>query len=642
MKESKPKVGNGKVEEIRDNVHSFLHKKGWDVLYRLNVDVSPTKALVEAGINREDWMINIKVDPDCESKLEDLIEKTGIVVEDAKQKLLFAGCAHEEGHWSVCPFDRDYVEDILHGISTGLKAGGLKDGEVIQYTPEVANMFMDVIDNSVNALHPKDGKNFGEGISLFYLNQVRMPECSPGYLLFVDSQMKVFGRKHSNAQPEQKPGFFARIFGKKPAEKLDFYNMTESSQHYKKVKKDGKKLLETIIPATLAEKAYEKGLDEYDGKLVVEEITQQKLWGKKARDFAQVFAPYAKQTSQEMQGESGDSDSKDGKKEKQQQESAGKQKAHQHDKQGRCCFVRELLEDEETKKDLIKRALQKGRKAGKAGIPYVTQQESFETAYELKAEEIVLKYFKESDEAENPTFDLFYMRDRKLGEDEGIEGKINWSKTLFIPKKQEDDVWLHKRELPYEIEEELKPGRKSTEDILFVIDVSGSMGWTGQPLDGSKYDLALQAVFGCLKGLETLGRASHAKYGMILFSNGTTFSGWEDYYSLDKFKKLVFTGYQGGGTELNPEVMEKVLQQNRDKFLTVIISDGDLAENNKPKAIEQIKKYIDAGNDVVQFSIQGNTDFSQKIKKYGADIVPVNKPADLSGIVLEKVEERYK
>src|SRR3989338_6246987 len=101
MKESKPKVGNGKVEEIRDNVHSFLHKKGWDVLYRLNVDVSPTKALVEAGINREDWMINIKVDPDCESKLEDLIEKTGIVVEDAKQKLLFAGCAHEEGHWSV-------------------------------------------------------------------------------------------------------------------------------------------------------------------------------------------------------------------------------------------------------------------------------------------------------------------------------------------------------------------------------------------------------------------------------------------------------------------------------------------------------------------------------------------------------------
>ena len=46
--------------------------------------------------------------------------------------------------------------------------------------------------------------------------------------------------------------------------------------------------------------------------------------------------------------------------------------------------------------------------------------------------------------------------------------------------------------------------------------------------------------------------------------------------------------------------------------------------------------------DVVQFSIQGSTDFSKKIKGYGADIVQVNKPEDLAGIVLEKVKERYK
>lgn len=641
MKNSQQKIGSGKEKEIRASVNSFLHQKGWDVLYRLGVEVSPTQALVEAGINREDWMINIKVDPDCESKLEDLIAKTGIKVEKPKQKLLFAGCAHEEGHWSVCPFDRDYVEDILNGIGLGLKAGGLKDDEVIQYTPEVANIFMDFIDNSVNALHPKDGKNFGEGIGLFYLNQVQMPECSPGYLLFVDTQMKTFGRKQPNTQPKQKHSFFARLFGRKPAEELDFYNMAESNPNYKKVKKDSKRLLETIIPATLAEKAYEKGLDAYDAKLVVEEMTKEKLWGKKAKDFAQVFAPYAKQLSQEMQECCGNSDSKDDKKGKDEKEGSGsgKHKEHKHDKHGRCCYVREMLEDEESKKDIIKRALQKGRKAGPAGIPYVTQQESFETAYELKAEEIVLKYFKEDEDAENPTFDLFYMRDRKLEEDESLDGKINWSKTLFVENGGTEDVWLHKREVPYEIEEELTPGRKSTEDILFVIDVSRSMGWSGKPLDRSKYDLALQAVFGCLKGLEKLGRAANSKYGMVLFSNSTTFSGWEDYYSLDKFKKLVFTGYQGGGTELNAEVMQKVSQQNKDRFLTLLISDGDIYN---PDASETIKKIIEAGNDVVQFSIQGNTGFSQTIKKHGAEIVNVNKPEDLSGIVVENIKERYK
>ena len=70
----------------------------------------------------------------------------------------------------------------------------------------------------------------------------------------------------------------------------------------------------------------------------------------------------------------------------------------------------------------------------------------------------------------------------------------------------------------------------------------------------------------------------------------------------------------------------------------LLISDGDIYNADAPAIVKNI---IDAGNDVVQFSIQGNTEFGQKIKKYGAEIVLVNKPEDLTGIVLEKIKERY-
>ncbi|MBI2564476.1 VWA domain-containing protein [Candidatus Woesearchaeota archaeon] len=641
MTNEKPKGKNsGNVEaEIRSIVQSHLHKKGWDVLYRLNVEVSDTENLIEAGINRENWMIHYLADPLIGDKLEDMIRQEGIRVECSKEKLLCAGADHEEGHWRVCPFDRDYVEDILHGISAGLKNAGLSGDEIVQYAPDVANLFMDFIDNSVNGLDAKDGVNFSDGISLFYLNQLRKPNCSAGYALFVDAQMKVYGRKGIETKVRPR-GLLGRIFGKEKSRVVGFREMAESHSSYKKIAKDVKSLIATVLPSALADKAYERGVDSYDSRLLIDEFTKRDLWGKKAEAFAKVFAPYAKEVNKENNSScegNGEGQGKTGKQNKSKQGSESNKGKHEH--KGRCNFVRELLEDPEARKDILRRALSKGRKAGPEGIPYFSQQESFEAAYESAVEEIVLKYFKDDDDNENPAFDLFHMKDRKLEEDEIITGRLNWGKTLFVNTSEGKELWLHKREVPYQIEEEMLPGRKSLEDVLFVVDVSGSMGWSGKPLDGSKYDLALQSIFGCLRGLEKMGRAAHARYGLVLFSNSTEFSGWEEYYGLDKFKRLVFTGYQGQGTHLNSRVMQKALQGNNNRFLTILISDGEISNTDAP---ETIKKVVDAGNDVVQFSIQGSTDFSKKIKNYGAEIVQVNKPEDLAGIVLEKVKERYK
>lgn len=420
---------------------------------------------------------------------------------------------------------------------------------------------------------------------------------------------------------------------------------------YKKIAKDAARLAATILPKTLAEKAYAQPLDLYDARLAIEEMNKRDVWGKKATAFAEVFAPYAKQLNNEQQEQQqngqGNGQGKSGQQKQQSKPGEGngsekksspskpKEEKHSH---GRCGFVKEMMKDPEQRKDFVKRALAKGREAGPAGIPYVTQQESYEAAYEHAAEEIVLKFFQQSDDGDQPTFDLFYMQDRALENDEQITGKMHWSKTMFVPTPEGKQALLYRSQAPYQIEEELLPGNKALMDRLYVIDVSGSMDWNDVPLDGSKYDLALRSLFGDMKGLEHLGRAAHTKYGLVLFSNSTQFSGWEDYYSLDRFKKLAFTGYQGGGTVLDSTVMDRVLQQNNHRFLTVIISDGEIAND----ATSIVKKYLDAGNDVVQFAIGGATSFSAAIKKHGAQVVPVNTPGDLTGLVLENTLGRYR
>lgn len=628
-------------EKLCRIVQNHLRKRRWDIIYRLHIEIAPTDSLVEAAINREDWTIYHHIDPDIEKRLEKLIEAEHLLVERATEKTLCATADHEDGHWSICPFDRDDAERILYGIATGLKKRGLTEEEIIQYTPDVANIFADYIDNTVKGLHPREGRDFSEGIGLFYLNQITMPSCTPGYLLFVDAQMKAYGDK--TEYPINKRSLFNRIKGKTPS--ISFRTRPESHPLYKKIEKDAQRLTATVLPKTLAEKAYAQPLDAYDARLVTEELIKRNLWEKKAEAFAEVFAPYAKQACEEQGNGSGKEDKGNGKQEQGKEDKGnGKQKQGKEckdKKHGRCGFFRKMLEDPDTRKEIIKKALERGgRKHGAESVPYIPQLEAFEAIYERAAQEIVINYFKEKEEQEQPVFNLFYMQDRALDEDDKLQGKIHWSKTMFVPTPEGQKPVLYQQKVPYQIQEGSVVGNVGLEDILFVVDTSGSMGWTREPLDGSPYDLSLRSIFGVTNGLEQLQRAAHARFGLVLFGTETVFSGWKDYANLGEFKREVFTGYQNAGdTIIHSDVMKQALDQNKDRFLTLIISDGEVRD---PQQTAQIfKQYIDAGNDVVQFSIGGLTQFSHAIKKYGADVIPVGKPEDLIGIVLEKSLGRY-
>ena len=101
----------------------------------------------------------------------------------------------------------------------------------------------------------------------------------------------------------------------------------------------------------------------------------------------------------------------------------------------------------------------------------------------------------------------------------------------------------------------------------------------------------------------------------------------------------MFTGYQGQGTELDAAAVQRALQSNQNPFLTLLITDGEIY--NHDAAAAAIQKLLGTGHDVVQFSIQGDTQFSRTIRGYGAQIVPVTTPEDLAGLIIEKIKRRY-
>ena len=71
------------MNDVCGIVQSHLHEKGWDVLYRLSLELAPTPNFVEAGNNRDDWMITIHVAPSGKQSLEQLVAHEAMPVGNA-------------------------------------------------------------------------------------------------------------------------------------------------------------------------------------------------------------------------------------------------------------------------------------------------------------------------------------------------------------------------------------------------------------------------------------------------------------------------------------------------------------------------------------------------------------------------------
>lgn len=562
--------------EIAENIiKKYLKNEGWDTLYKLEMKRGRTKYLIEGGVDKYDWEINFVIDPGYENKVKEIVASEKLDIPRPEEKLAYNVAKHEFSHWDTCPFDVEYYEEILEGVSKGLDRAGFNKKDIEHYSFEVANQFMDIIVNSIAACKDKEFV-VGRGLKYLTVAHANKKKCTKGFALFADCQMKLY----------QNQDFFRKL-----AERF--------CKDYKEIKEESKKIISLLTTNHISKKAFSNTLDEQDKEFVVEQLEKRDEWGRKAKEFAQIVAKYVK----EMEEEVGDS------------------------------FSERFKKDEEFRREVIRKGLEKGHE-----LKYAGEFDVFDEKYMAVAEEIVMEFLR--DDRETPKFPLFYMRKKRLEEGDELRN-VAWERTIFIDKNGEEDVWLYKKEVPYEVEEGGMVGKGSFEDILFIVDTSSSMGWR-KPLDGSKYDLAIRSVYGAIKYLESVGKAYNINYGLIQFGwrGKTSWSGWKGYFDLDDLKRQLFSGYQNAGeTILDGEKVEEAMHTSEDNFLAFMTSDGNI--HNPKEALKACKEVINAGNDFVLLQIQSDNLFASSLSKSGAVVKHIKDPNDLVGLVLKKVKDKY-
>ncbi|MGC8676551.1 MAG: vWA domain-containing protein, partial [Candidatus Micrarchaeia archaeon] len=289
-----------------------------------------------------------------------------------------------------------------------------------------------------------------------------------------------------------------------------------------------------------------------------------------------------------------------------------------------------------------------GRGADEPAMLWVPHVEAVRETYERNATQTVLEFLKDDNNKKiMPSGSVIYTA-RRVESEKLPYARIDYGKTRFVPGEGGgEDVWMYeKRQLSprADMPENLQP--TSFKDLLFIVDTSGSMLWSGKALDGFEYDLAVRSVFSILKYLEYTKKAAYLNYGLIQFSNHTLFSGWKDFNHVKELKNALIERYEGGRTTFNPNALYLAASQKSDKFLAILISDTWIYNNTE--TIEAFKNVMREGNDVAILQIGGFAKFtgnleplSVELARSGATVRLLTDPSDLVELSLRITKDRY-
>ena len=258
-------------------------------------------------------------------------------------------------------------------------------------------------------------------------------------------------------------------------------------------------------------------------------------------------------------------------------------------------------------------------------------------------EKIVLDFIGSRDEEKRPSYDLFYMSKEPVEQNHQMPKKMAWDRTIYLKNENGYNVNVFAKTSPFVLPFEansIKGG--SSGDLLWILDTSGSMGWSIKPLDDSKYDICIRSVYSVINYLESNNRASGMNFGLAQFGvrDMTTWSGWKNYSQLGLLRNQVFTGYQNAGeTVLDPKTIDSILSK-KNNFLAMMVSDGVLS--NEEEGIASCKKIIKEGNSLVLFELQNRSRLGVEVKEAGGIVIAVDKAEDLVGINLQIVASKWK
>jgi hypothetical protein len=185
------------------------------------------------------------------------------------------------------------------------------------------------------------------------------------------------------------------------------------------------------------------------------------------------------------------------------------------------------------------------------------------------------------------------------------------------------------------------PGASQVPHLLLVVDSSSSMGFNPQgtgPARG-KYDLVLLSAWGLMRHISERGLGEQVWLGAINFSGATQSSGWHRANAPEPVKR-VLAAYEGGGTYLGTEALRRARESAPGRFLTVMVTDGGLG--NTPEALEELRRTLQAGHDLVLLHVGAANAFTQGVQQLGGTVHLLHHAQDLVGLCLDLARANYR
>ncbi|HLC78688.1 MAG TPA: VWA domain-containing protein [Candidatus Nanoarchaeia archaeon] len=184
------------------------------------------------------------------------------------------------------------------------------------------------------------------------------------------------------------------------------------------------------------------------------------------------------------------------------------------------------------------------------------------------------------------------------------------------------------------------PGRaKQIADLIYYVDSSESMNWNPKVDDEEyrgSYDKAIVAAHA--SALYALDRG--ARVAIVNFSGDNQYKFQDFTKNLDRIEDALVFHYNGG-TVFPISVAEKMVKKNKNRVVSIYISDFELS--NRANTGEFIKKNTNKTNPSYLFDIGGGSTFSSDLRKHqGITAFDIKSFKDLGGIVIGSVKDEYR
>jgi len=610
-------------------------RAGWDAKRDLRVFATRQQLMAQgAQRNRSRGEVVLVIPPNQKNEFADVVTRERLSClrppEGSLTEMISSDVYAQVGTFKVCPWGAiDYAE-ILQAVADGLQSAGASARQVRDYAVEVAGLFISSVVAGVYAVRGPDPAVFRRGV----LTGTIIRPASQGNIMtrtasvWCAIQMRLWGddadicsAARSYSPPQLDIVEFEANRG--TAILIDSYDFVERSE-------DGLVWSDPTLARSLADELQFR----YNS------------WPIKAFQLAELFFPYVV-ADREGGNPPVPSEINRGRdpvgRPSQDANSRRRGLVSQPVDLGEMLssgaeeaaasalpdpFALRLAQDGDFRDRILQRIIGDGPGTATA----VPSTDVLHALYQRRAKRITIP--STLSQGHESRFPIAHLTRRPLGLLVPTLGEIDWGATR---PTRDGRLELYRKHLSIDEPIPVHVTQGRVPDLCYVVDSSGSMKWNWQQGEGP-YDCLLRAVYSVQRFIRETNKAALLKYCAVNFSNTTIRTGWRGYDGLAEVRRLLFQ-HQNGGTRLDCQVLRQVAAESRDRFLCLMVTDGQL--KNAAEVAATAADLSARGNWFALVHIGAPSDLVRLIRDANLPAHTISAASELEGLCLEYAQKAW-